>query len=134
MAGLGTSDNYNDVLTRDIYNNDIKAVFVQLFGSWLGDWDADDNIMRSVLAAPSYGLTCAWAGRPHWFMQHMAMGEPIGFSARLVAEPAWRFVRAYVVRGAWLDGLPGFFVAVTGAFYVFLRWAKVRERRLRAGA
>ena len=49
--------------------------------------------------------------------------------ARLVAEPAWRFLRAYFVRLACLDGFPGLFVATTGAFYVFLRWAKVRERR-----
>jgi hypothetical protein len=49
--------------------------------------------------------------------------------ARLVLEPAWRFVRAYVVRRGALDGFRGFFVAATGAFYVFLRWAKVLERR-----
>ena len=48
---------------------------------------------------------------------------------RLVGEPAWRFVRAYLLRGGVLEGFPGLFVAATGAFYVFLRWAKVRERR-----
>ena len=48
--------------------------------------------------------------------------------ARLVGEPMWRFVRAYVARGGFREGLPGLFVAATGAFYVFLRWAKVRER------
>ena len=53
--------------------------------------------------------------------------RPVG-AARLVAEPAWRFVRAYLVRLGFLDGFPGLFVALTGAFYVFLRWAKVRER------
>jgi len=51
---------------------------------------------------------------------------------RLVAEPAWRFVRAFVLRGAWTYGIPGLFVAATDAFYVFLRWAKVRERQLDA--
>jgi hypothetical protein len=53
---------------------------------------------------------------------------------RLVGEPAWRFVRAYLVRGGVREGFPGLFVAATGAFYVFLRWAKVRERRAREGA
>ena len=48
---------------------------------------------------------------------------------RLLAEPLWRFIRAYLVRGGFLDGFPGLFVAATGAFYVFLRWAKVRERQ-----
>jgi lipopolysaccharide kinase (Kdo/WaaP) family protein/glycosyl transferase family 2 len=55
-------------------------------------------------------------------------------SGRLVAEPVWRFVRAYLVRLGFLDGFPGLFVAITGAFYVFLRWAKVRERWEREAA
>jgi hypothetical protein len=83
IAGLGNSDTYNDVLTRELWTNDVHAVFTLLFGSWLGDWDSQDNIMRGVLALPTDGLTCAWSGRPHWFMQHMALGMPIGYSARL---------------------------------------------------
>jgi hypothetical protein len=47
---------------------------------------------------------------------------------RLVVEPAWRFLRAYLVRRACAEGVPGLFVAATDAFYVFLRWAKMRER------
>src|SRR5439155_602885 len=35
---------------------------------------------------------------------------------RLIGEPAWRFVRAYLVRGGVRDGFPGLFVAATGAF------------------
>src|SRR5207244_2295425 len=37
-------------------------------------------------------------------------------------------------RGGVREGFPGLFVAATGAFYVFLRWAKVRERRVREDA
>jgi hypothetical protein len=83
IGGLGSTTPYNSALTRDIYNNDIKAVFTLFFGSWFGDWDSEDDIMRAVLATPSYGLTCAWSGRPHWFLHHMAMGQTIGFGARL---------------------------------------------------
>lgn len=83
MGGLGTSGSYNDVTTTEIYQNNIKAAFTLFFGSWLGDWDSEDNIMRSVLALPTYGLVSAWSGRPHWFLHHMALGEPIGFGARL---------------------------------------------------
>jgi hypothetical protein len=54
-----------------------------LFGSWLGDWDSEDNFQRAVLASPTYGLTCALSGRPHWFFHHMALGQPIGYSTRL---------------------------------------------------
>jgi hypothetical protein len=58
-----------------------------------------------------------------------AQGEPRAVGAgRLVGEPAWRFLRRYVLKRGFLDGVPGLFVAMTDAFYVFLRWAKVRER------
>jgi hypothetical protein len=52
-------------------------------------------------------------------------------ASRLVFEPGWRFVRAWAVKRGALEGFPGLFVAATGAFYVFLRWAKVWERRRR---
>jgi hypothetical protein len=65
-------------------NADIRAAFTMLYGSWFGDWDSQDNFQRAVLATPTYGLVCCWSGGPHWFLQHMALGETIGFSARLV--------------------------------------------------
>ena len=83
VEGLGNSDAYYNLITSELYTNDIKSVFTLFFGSWLGDWDAKDDIMRCVLAMPSYGLACAWSGRPHWFLQHMGLGETIGFSTRL---------------------------------------------------
>jgi len=78
MAGAGTTAPYNNLLTIDVYNTDIKSVFTLFFGSWMGDWDSDDNLMRAVLATPTYGLACAWSGRPHWFLQHMAWVSPSG--------------------------------------------------------
>jgi hypothetical protein len=89
IGGLGTADGYNDGVTTDLVKEDVKAVFTLLFGSWLGDWDSEDDLQRSVLATPSYGLTCAWSGRPHWFLQHMALGAPIGFSTRLTQNNGW---------------------------------------------
>ena len=83
IGGLGNSDKYHDGVTTELFKGDIKAVFTMLFGSWLGDWDSEDNFQRAVLALPSYGLTCACSGRPHWFFHHMAVGQPIGYSARL---------------------------------------------------
>jgi hypothetical protein len=83
MSGLGTRGTYGDVISADIVGGDAKAVFFMMMGSWLGEWDATDNIMRAALATPSLGLTCSWAGRPHWYYHHMALGEPIGYSARL---------------------------------------------------
>lgn len=83
ISYLGTHAQSYDVWSADIVNQDAKAVFVMFFGSWFGNWDHTDNVMRSVLATPTMGLTCCEVGRPHWFFHHMAMGEPIGFSTRL---------------------------------------------------
>jgi hypothetical protein len=32
----------------------------------------------------------------------------------------------YLVKLGWLDGMAGFVVAITGSFYVFLKYAKLR--------
>ncbi|MFZ1946369.1 MAG: FlgD immunoglobulin-like domain containing protein, partial [bacterium] len=68
----------NDYVTKTIY-----AVFQMLMGSYFGEWDATDNLMRASLASAGYGLACFWAGHPAWHLHHMALGYPIGYSARL---------------------------------------------------
>ena len=83
MSFMGTHGPYSEAWSYDLVDQDAKAVFFMMFGSWLGEWDTRDNIMRAALATPSMGLACAWSGRPHWYFHHMAMGEPIGLSARL---------------------------------------------------
>ncbi|HEV8718396.1 MAG TPA: glycosyltransferase [Candidatus Binatia bacterium] len=47
--------------------------------------------------------------------------------SHLLLHPLWRFLRFYFLRGGVRDGMPGFFVAATSAFYVFLKYAKLRE-------
>jgi glycosyltransferase involved in cell wall biosynthesis len=47
----------------------------------------------------------------------------------LLARPAWRFVGMYLLRAGFLDGWRGLVLAALHAHYVFLRAAKVRERR-----
>jgi hypothetical protein len=73
-AGVGSSD--------DFALNNIQAVFTMHFGSYFGDWDNESNFLRASLGS-GYVLTTSWSGRPHWFYHRMALGEPIGASARL---------------------------------------------------
>jgi hypothetical protein len=54
-------------------------------------------------------------------------GRRVGL-ARLLGEPAWRFLRSGVLKRGLLEGRPGFFLAATDAFSVFLRWARVWDR------
>jgi glycosyltransferase involved in cell wall biosynthesis len=44
-------------------------------------------------------------------------------------RPVWRFGRAYFLRMGFLDGWQGFHVAWMGAFYTFLRYARVLEEQ-----
>jgi len=83
IGGLGKTGQYRDGTTVELVQANIHAMFTMLFGSWLGDWDSEDDLLRAVLASPTGGLTAVWSGRPHWFMHHMALGENIGYSARL---------------------------------------------------
>ena len=54
-AASATAGQYNDGTTTDLVAQTSKAVFTMFFGSWLGDWDSEDNIMRGVLAQPAKG-------------------------------------------------------------------------------
>ena len=47
----------------------------------------------------------------------------------LLLRPIWRFVSMYLLRAGFLDGWRGLVLAGLHAHYVFLRAAKVRERR-----
>lgn len=73
--GIGT--------TSDIASNDMNAIFTILFGSYFGDWDYKNSFLRSPLCANTPSLVSFWAGRPNWYLHHMALGEHIGYSARL---------------------------------------------------
>ncbi|MBV8362871.1 MAG: glycosyltransferase family 2 protein [Deltaproteobacteria bacterium] len=49
---------------------------------------------------------------------------------RMVTHPLWYFFNFYVLRGGFLEGGPGLYAAMTAAFYAFVKYAKVYERRL----
>jgi len=51
---------------------------------------------------------------------------------QMVTHPLWRFFNFYILRGGFLDGGHGLYASMTAAFYVFLKYAKVYERRLKA--
>jgi glycosyltransferase involved in cell wall biosynthesis len=45
----------------------------------------------------------------------------------LTLRPFGKFLRMYVLKAGFRDGIRGFIIAVMGAFYVFLKYAKLRE-------
>jgi len=49
----------------------------------------------------------------------------------LITEPFVRFLRFYVFKGGFRDGLPGFIWACMYAYYKFITIAKVLESRVK---
>lgn len=50
-----------------------------------------------------------------------------GAAARALFHPPARFVKGYIVKAGFLDGWPGFVVAVMTAYHVFVKYVKLRE-------
>jgi glycosyltransferase involved in cell wall biosynthesis len=53
---------------------------------------------------------------------------------QLALRPAWRFTRAYILKAGFLDGWQGFYIASHTAFSTLVRYAKMREARLKRNA
>jgi hypothetical protein len=64
--------------------------------------------------------------------QAASEGEPGALTVvKMIANPAWRFLNFYFLRGGFREGGRGLYAAMSAAFYVFLKYAKLYERRLR---
>ncbi len=70
-GGIGT--------TSDFATDSLLYNFGMLFGSYFGDWDAQNNILRAPLASKGWALSNSWSGRPYNFYHQMAMGENLGY-------------------------------------------------------
>ncbi len=76
VSAGGITSSYNFAV------DSLQTVFTMLFGSYFGDWDSQDNFLRSAIAS-GQTLTDCWSGRPNWVFHHMALGETIGYDAWL---------------------------------------------------
>lgn len=82
-AGPGSFQSAGGIIsTTQLATDSLQTVFSMVFGSYFGNWDNPNNVLRAVLASGST-LTNAWAGRPRWYFHHMAMGRHIGFSTEV---------------------------------------------------
>lgn len=47
--------------------------------------------------------------------------------AKILFKPFYQFIKSYFIRLGFLDGLVGYYAAVTAAFYTFLKYQKLHE-------
>ena len=63
-----------------------------------------------------------------WAEEEFGKGRRSG-PFRIIFRPAWRFFSAYLLRGGFLEGIPGIVSSVVSAYYVFLKWTMLYEMR-----
>ena len=76
VGGVGT--------TADFASKPAQVVFTSLYGSYFGDWDNRNNILRAPLGNEDI-LTSVWLGPQinanfGLAVHHMALGKPIGYA------------------------------------------------------
>lgn len=70
IEGVGT--------TADMAAGVVNSVFNHNFGSYYGDWNSTDNILRAEIAANGVSLTSMWSGRPVINLHRMIAGATVG--------------------------------------------------------
>jgi hypothetical protein len=82
IHSLGSGGPAKAAPIHEFIASDARGVITLMFGSWHGDWDHADNVLRAPLAN-RFGLASVWSGRPHWFLHPLGLGETLGYTARL---------------------------------------------------
>jgi hypothetical protein len=75
VCGGGSYTSCNGVGVSADYTTKNGALFNHIFGSFFGDYDVQNNFMRSSIATDKLGLVCIWSGRPKWITHGLAIGE-----------------------------------------------------------
>lgn len=74
-SGVGSSTNF--------VTDSVQTVFTMLTGSYFGDWYYPDNLLRAAIASKSPILVSFWGGIPNWELHTMALGDNIGYCAKI---------------------------------------------------
>ncbi|MEZ5329268.1 MAG: hypothetical protein R3F19_29820 [Verrucomicrobiales bacterium] len=102
VSGPGSFESVADVATTsDFATEGSKGLILSMFGSYFGDWDFRDSVLRAPLAATGNTLATWWDGQPAWYFHQLGMGATFGEVTRftqnggyldyLAPAPAMRF-------------------------------------------
>lgn len=65
--------------------------FYMLDGSYFGDWNTEDNLLRAALAMPKHGLASMWSRVISWRLEELGLGEPLSSAVRTTANDPTQF-------------------------------------------
>ena len=87
--GFGEYSNITDACsTVQCVNTPPRVMFTLGFGSYFGDYDNSDAVLRAILASDSCALASCWCGRPQWQLHPLGLGRSLGYVARLSQNAA----------------------------------------------
>ncbi len=79
--GCGPGDHYSAAhaaYASEYAEKPQHALFLMIFGSYLGDWDYQNDMLRAAIASEPSALICAWAGRPFWHFHRLNADATFG--------------------------------------------------------
>lgn len=97
----------------------VKAEKVQRFNAPINHW-VFKNVSHQIVTNDRYSSLQA--------QEQFAKGQRFSL-LKMLFKPVSKFVECYFLKLGFLDGLPGFFIAVSAGYSVFSRWAKIWERQ-----
>lgn len=80
------------VNTTNFVNDSIKTVISGMSGSYFGDWDINNNLLRASLASKPSILSAFWGGIPAWVLHPLAMGYDMGYCAKITMNNKGTYV------------------------------------------
>lgn len=102
-AGGGNYKGASGIInTNQLSQDSVQTVFTTIFGSYFGDWDNTNNLLRASLASGNI-LTNAWNGRPVMHFHHMAMGKTIGQSMINIIKNTGQYYSGFGNHGAHIS-------------------------------
>ncbi len=83
-CGAGYYTACHDVAYSEEYaTKDVRTIFQTVFGSYNGDWDSENNLMRATIASMPSNLICYWGSRPFWNLQFLGIGKDWGYCTKI---------------------------------------------------
>lgn len=81
-CGAGSYSSCRNVIkTSEFAQDSLMNIYTILSGSYFGDWDSKNNLLRSAIANSS--LVSFWGGIPKWYIHTMGLGKNIGFGTKV---------------------------------------------------
>lgn len=123
------------------YPNRLTRFFKRDAGEWKGDelheyWEPHGNLgaLSGHLLHYSFEDLADQVDRNNRYSSLGAeklrkQGKRFSFF-RLTVKTVSKFIETYFLKRGFLDGYPGFFISVSAAYSVFLKWAKLWELEL----